>query len=1131
MSTTSSSSNNNTNYGIYSLANITDGSCNTAIGSNALVNNTTGSYNTAIGAGTLCLNTTGSNNVVLGSNSLNQLSEYNNVVGIGNNIVSDISCNFVAINSSQLGLNVVNSDAFYVKRIRKDTTTANSLTNVINYDNLTKEVYYTKDITSGLTGKFMFIRKNNVMTLHNTFENDVMFNEDVFGDSYITDSSAGILLNISDSNILVPPSTQNNSVNIQSVNGLTTITDNTGNGLSFNDSSNKLFTNKIDEMTMNVSLCPDLDSTHHLGKTGSSFRSLHVSGSTVYMGNSTMESNSVGNVVFINRLGQSDTIYSARPNGGRTGPRGVSGPRGLTGPSVVGSEGVTGETGSMGIQGPTGYISSVAGYTGPNSDSQGSTGPTGPTGYSVSITGSTGPSNNTNYTGSTGYTGITGVSPLSSTGSTGSQGANTTGPTGIRGPTGYSAVLFTGNTGAQGGNFTGSTGIQGPTGYSSNILDAFTGSTGPQGLTITGPTGIQGPTGYSVESLEGITGNTGAQGANFTGPTGIQGPTGYSVESLNAPTGNTGAQGANFTGPTGIQGPTGYSVNITDVPTGSTGTQGANTTGPTGIQGPTGYSVNITDGITGSTGAQGANFTGPTGIQGPTGYTSNIDYTGYTGYTSSEVTGYTGYTSYGYTGPINDFAYTGPTGEIYLVQGSTGYNSQETGPTGYAQQFAYTGYTGLDGSHGNTGPTGYTGPGYTGYAGDTSINPGPLGYAGPLSNTGSTGPVSSILYTGSTGFTGPINTNSSTGPTGNTGPTGPTGWAVAGAAGITGPSGSGISVFFTVNGNSNGLYSNLSLGNNSNTSLTTQPLAQNNLFYGYDMCNTTAFTGSNNIIVSNGTSFTGPSSINSNIVLSSSFVGNSMRTCANSIMIGYKVGEFLGSSNNVIAIGADQTAGVQTTSSSNIMIGSHTTSNLPNNILIGPYAQTNTYGSNCVFVGSNVTTTNTNSNIIAFTSKYGGFIFTNGVNNSIAFDTGINNISISTSNTFYAKMIRSSVTTPASLQYNTSTYEITYQSSSEQYKKNIIDISYDTSNIYKVRCVDFDDINSADHCVGFIAEELDTIDTNFTWKNSSGEPGGVSVYVMVVYSINESKKLKKDVDKVSEMFATIQNKINLLKNK
>jgi hypothetical protein len=74
---------------------------------------------------------------------------------------------------------------------------------------------------------------------------------------------------------------------------------------------------------------------------------------------------------------------------------------------------------------------------------------------------------------------------------------------------------------------------------------------------------------------------------------------------------------------------------------------------------------------------------------------------------------------------------------------------------------------------------------------------------------------------------------------------------------------------------------------------------------------------------------------------------------------------------------------------------------------------------------------------------------------------------------------------------------------------NIIDLSQNTENIYSVRPREFDAKSNNKHYVGFIAEELNDIDTNFTWKNPDGTPEGIEWNNLMVYMIAEIKQLKK----------------------
>lgn len=97
------------------------------------------------------------------------------------------------------------------------------------------------------------------------------------------------------------------------------------------------------------------------------------------------------------------------------------------------------------------------------------------------------------------------------------------------------------------------------------------------------------------------------------------------------------------------------------------------------------------------------------------------------------------------------------------------------------------------------------------------------------------------------------------------------------------------------------------------------------------------------------------------------------------------------------------------------------------------------------------------------------------------------------------------------LVYNTGTSEITYNTSSIKYKKNVTDLKQDTSVLYNVRPVEYDSKDDDSHHIGFIAEELAAIDPKFVW-NKDNKPEGIEWFNLLTYTINELKKLKSEVD-------------------
>ena len=202
--------------------------------------------------------------------------------------------------------------------------------------------------------------------------------------------------------------------------------------------------------------------------------------------------------------------------------------------------------------------------------------------------------------------------------------------------------------------------------------------------------------------------------------------------------------------------------------------------GDKGVKGDVGPSGGP-PGPTGTVGAPGP--TGPTGPNGPTGDKGDKGE-------PSQVQG-----PPGVPGPAG-----GPTGD----KGDKGEPSTVTGPTGPTGSTGPTGDKGAKGEPstvaGPTGPTGNTGStGDKGSKGEPSTVAGPTGPTGPTGNTGSTGdkgqkgePSTVAGPTGPTGNTGPTGDKGAkgepstvAGPTGPTGPTGPAG----GPTGPTGPTG------------------------------------------------------------------------------------------------------------------------------------------------------------------------------------------------------------------------------------------------------------------------------------------------------------------------------------------------------
>lgn len=246
---------------------------------------------------------------------------------------------------------------------------------------------------------------------------------------------------------------------------------------------------------LNAHLIPGLDEEYDLGSSSLKWRDLYLSGDTIYLGNTRLQTNGSA-ITFVNNLNQTKTIANTEdiPTNQTfidtaltsstfvTTVRGQQGPPGVQGP--VGAQGNTGLTGPQGIQGPSG--------------ADGATGPTGPTG------------------------------PQGPTGATGPQGIQ-----GPQGPAG-TGITFQGSVATI--NDLPSTASQGDAYIvqSDDSLHVHDGSSFVSGGSIQGPQGqqgIQGPIGQDgATGPQGPAGNDGAQGP--TGQQGPQGPGGASVTTL-----------------------------------------------------------------------------------------------------------------------------------------------------------------------------------------------------------------------------------------------------------------------------------------------------------------------------------------------------------------------------------------------------------------------------------------------------------------------------------------------------------------------------------------------------------------------------------------------------------------------
>ena len=181
-----------------------------------------------------------------------------------------------------------------------------------------------------------------------------------------------------------------------------------------------------------------------------------------------------------------------------------------------------------------------------------------------------------------------------------------------------------------------------------------------------------------------------------------------------------------------------------------------------------------------------------------------------------------------------------------------------------------------------------------------------------------------------------------------------------------------------------------------------------------------------------------------------------------------------------------------------------------NAVAIGYKAGQTNQGLNAIAIGCEAGFNNQGTNAIAIGHKAGGANGPQYANTIVINATGDLLTSVNTSR-FYVKPVRGVAAATPVLVYSATTGEITYNTSSIKYKKNVIDLDQATSNIYNIRAREYDSKVDDTHHIGYIAEELNDVDTNFTWKQD-GLPEGIEWFNILVYTIEEMKKLKKRID-------------------
>ena len=220
------------------------------------------------------------------------------------------------------------------------------------------------------------------------------------------------------------------------------------------------------------------------------------------------------------------------------------------------------------------------------------------------------------------------------------------------------------------------------------------------------------------------------------------------------------------------------------------------------------------------------------------------------------------------------------------------------------------------------------------------------------------------------------------------------------------------------------------------------------------------------------------------------------------------IGPSCGSSNQQnysVAVGSG--AGNDTQGSQSVAVGyaAGQTAQLNNSIAIGSFAGVQRQKTNSVAIGNRAGQADQGEYSIAIGYQSG---LNNQHDKSIILNATSNPLDSTVSGTFI-KPLRPTVTTNF-VYYDEPTGELTYGTSTEKHKTNIIDLTQNTSNIYNLVPREYDYIDGS-HCVGLIAEEVDRVDTFLSTKNSDGTPGNINWFALTTYMLKEIQKLKQEI--------------------
>ena len=229
----------------------------------------------------------------------------------------------------------------------------------------------------------------------------------------------------------------------------------------------------------------------------------------------------------------------------------------------------------------------------------------------------------------------------------------------------------------------------------------------------------------------------------------------------------------------------------------------------------------------------------------------------------------------------------------------------------------------------------------------------------------------------------------------------------------------------------------------------------------------------------------------------------------NSVAVGYRAGAGTQGENSV-AIGSLAGQNIQSTQAVAIGYGTGQTSQGQYAVAIGALAGAGTQSTQAVAIGYGAGQTSQGQYAVAIgalagqNTQFTGSIVIN------ASGTALN----SNQQGLYINPVRGTATATPVVVYNSSTKELTYNTSSRKYKENIEDLGLDTSVVLSLQPRQYTSKIDGKEYVGLVAEECYDVDPNFAWTEN-GQPEGIEWFNILLYTVAELKKLKVKVDQLS----------------